>query len=212
MGTVPIGKPWPLDVQLKDPWELITSIPFHMFSIVGRVCLWSSWFELLVSETNDPGLGVTCTRSAQLEAATTRISPSHAAAYTTAHARPRPFNRYITVFLDFCSSSTRRDYLCAPRAVTQSSLSPVTPNRERAPLVFCLSRTRPRRCSLERVCRICGPVPLTFTRVAPNPCRYFAAVLAGYRSLHPRTYTERVKAAPYNRKPGWVGYASSSFD
>jgi hypothetical protein len=126
------------------------------------------------------------------------------------HARPQLSNCYIAPPNRLVS--TRRSYLCAPRAVTQSSLSPVTPNRERAPLVFCLSRTRPRRCSLERVCRICGPVPLTFTRVAPNPCRYFAAVLAGSRSLHPRTYTERVKAAPYNRKPGWVGYASSSFD
>jgi hypothetical protein len=150
-------------------------------------------------------------RHAELEAATTRISPSHADVYT-AHARPRPSNRRIIATSKLPFISTRSDCLCASRAALQSSLSPVTPNRERAPLVFCLSRTRLRRCSLERVCRICGPVPLTFTRVAPDPCRYFAAVLAGARSLHPRTYTERVKAAPYNRKPGWVGYASLSFD
>jgi hypothetical protein len=98
---------------------------------------------------------------------------------------------YIIVTSKIPVVSTRRDRLCAPRAIPQSSLPPVTPNRERATLVFCPSRTRPRRCSLAKVCRVCGPVPLTFTRVAPDLCRYFAAVLAGVRLLRTRTHLYR---------------------
>jgi hypothetical protein len=52
---------------------------------------------------------------------------------------------------------------------------------------------------------VSGLVPLALTSLAPDPCRYIVVVLAGFCLLRAPTDTERVKAAPYDRKPGWVG-------
>ena len=115
------------------------------------------------------------------------------------------YNHYIRV-------AVTCDCHRAPKATTQSGLSPVTPNSERAILVCFPSRTRLHHCSLVKSLLCLRSRSSDSYKCGPQPVQILVAVPTGVRRSCASAYTERVKVAPYNRKPGWVGHASSSFD